>query len=113
MMQKFRNKRFVQKCAKNKGLTASVLKIFNHRDTKNVMCPHRRKPAVDFVYYLSMLSSRRNQPWVSDGDVSYTLRNTAISDDAPIMFLYIHVHCSVCFFGGRGSRLKSCIRFKT
>ena len=28
---------------------------------------HRRKPTVDFVYYLS---SRRNQPWVSEDEES-------------------------------------------
>lgn len=32
---------------------------------------HRRKPPVDFVYYLSLvvMSSRQNQSWVSDQDV--------------------------------------------
>ena len=42
---------------------------------------HRRKPTVDFVYYL-LIITRRNQPWVSDDRCVY-------------FCMFYTVHCDV------------------
>ena len=53
--------------------------VFRHLKKRHLLF-HRRKPTVDFVYYLStyVISSRRNQPWVSDDAFVYGNNNALL-----------------------------------